>query len=199
MTDDVSTAAFLSLVSGRRGHFLLESGLHGGLWLDLDALFADARRIAPFVGALSAALGKHRPEVICGPLLGGAFLAQLVAIESGLEFAYTEPRAAPTAGALFAARYALPKAYQSRLSGKRVAIVDDVMSAGSSLRATHAALVEAGAQVVAAGALLLLGRVGAAHFAARGVPVEAVAKDAYETWEPASCPQCAAGVAVETV
>jgi orotate phosphoribosyltransferase len=44
---DLST--FLSLVHGRRGHFALESGYHGGLWLDLDPLFAEPRRIAPFV------------------------------------------------------------------------------------------------------------------------------------------------------
>ena len=35
----MAATSVLELVSGRRGHFLLESGLHGGLWLDLDGLF----------------------------------------------------------------------------------------------------------------------------------------------------------------
>ena len=29
----------LELLSVRRGHFVLESGHHGNLWLDLDSLF----------------------------------------------------------------------------------------------------------------------------------------------------------------
>ncbi|MDQ3996992.1 MAG: hypothetical protein M3303_08225 [Gemmatimonadota bacterium] len=45
--------AFVELVAARRGHFRLESGHHGALWLDLDALFAESRRIAPFVAALA--------------------------------------------------------------------------------------------------------------------------------------------------
>ena len=40
-------AALLELVNGRRGYFRLESGHHGGLWLDLDALFAHPRAIEP--------------------------------------------------------------------------------------------------------------------------------------------------------
>lgn len=71
------------------------------------------------------------------------------------------------------------------------------MSAGSALRGTHAALEAHGAVPVVAGALLVLGSAGAAFFAARGVAVEAVARDDYELWAPAECPLCAAGVPLE--
>src|SRR5215211_4576182 len=87
---ETSTAAFLELVAGRQGHFRLESGHHGGLWLDLDSLFCDPRRIAPFVAALAAAIRPYEVEAVCGPLLGGAFLAQLVAQALGAEFSFTE-------------------------------------------------------------------------------------------------------------
>jgi hypothetical protein len=40
-----TAAAFLRIVSARRGHFRLESGYHGSLWVDLDALFAEPRLI----------------------------------------------------------------------------------------------------------------------------------------------------------
>ena len=42
---DISAAAFLELLDGRRGHFRLESGHHRDLWLDLDPLFAEPSRI----------------------------------------------------------------------------------------------------------------------------------------------------------
>ena len=83
-------AELFDLVDGRRGHFLLESGLHSELWLDLDPLFADQRRVAPFVSSLASRLRDYELNVVCGALVGGAFLAQLLAQELEVEFCYTE-------------------------------------------------------------------------------------------------------------
>jgi orotate phosphoribosyltransferase len=189
-------ADLFDLVDGRRGHFLLESGLHSELWLDLDPLFADARRIAPFVTTLSSKLRAHEAEVVCGALVGGAFLAQLLAQELEVEFCYSAKVVVPSEARdlLFQARYELPRGFHTRIKGKRVAIVDDVMSAGSALRATHAELIALGAHVVAAGALFLLGDKGADYFAAESVPVVFTARDDLATWAPADCPLCASGV-----
>jgi orotate phosphoribosyltransferase len=192
-------AAFLALVSGRRGHFELESGHHGGLWLDLDPLFVEPERVAPFVERLAGALASHRPEVICGPLLGGAFLAQLVARELGARFSFTERVMPAEPGGLYRARYRMPAALAPHVRHRRVAIVDDVMSAGSAARGTFAELETLGASTVAVGALLVLGDAGDNWFASRGVSVECCARDAYELWEPAACPRCAEGVPLERV
>src|SRR5690349_4255218 len=130
---DTDATAFLRLVSGRRGHFRMESGYHSGLWLDLDPLFIEPRRIAPFVAALVARLRPYGVDAVCGPILGGAFLAQLVAHALGTEFYFTERVRQEEGSELFQARYRLPSAIAVRVRGKRVAMVDDVMSAGSSL------------------------------------------------------------------
>ena len=195
----VSAEDFLALVSGRRGHFRLESGHHGGLWLDLDPLFAEPRRIGPFVIALAEAVRPHGVDAVCGPLLGGAFLAQLVAHALGVELCFTE-RVMPAEGnGLYRARYLLPAAFRARVRGKRIAMVDDVMSAGSALRGTYAELRAHGAVPVVAGALMVLGSAGADFFAGEGVPVAAVTRDDYTLWLPDDCPHCAAGVALEDV
>ena len=180
-------AEFLQLVSARRGHFLLESGYHGALWLDLDALFAQPRRIEPFVDALAERIRPRTVSAVCGPLLGGAFLAQLVAQKLDVEFCFTEKSMS---------RYVLPPAYRSRVVDQRIAIVDDVMSAGSSLRATFDELRAHGAVPVVAGALLILGTIGADSFASMNIAVEAVARDAYEFFPPDDCPMCAAGMPI---
>jgi orotate phosphoribosyltransferase len=176
----------------------MESGYHSDLWLDLDALFAQPKHIEPFVDALASALRQHHIEVVCGPLLGGALLAQWVAHVLEAEFAFTEKVNGAQAG-LFTAQYKLPPALARRQRGKRVAMVDDVMSAGSSLRATHAALLEAGAVPVVAGALLVLGDAGTQHFAQLGIRVEAPARESFAMWLPETCPLCAAGVPLEDV
>jgi orotate phosphoribosyltransferase len=98
---------------------------------------------------------------------------------------------------LFRARYRLPPSLARRVTGRRVAIVDDVISAGSSARATFAALRDANARVVAVGALLLMGDAAPAWFADFASPVVASARTAFEIWPPESCPLCAANIPVE--
>lgn len=192
-----AAAAFLELVDAREGHFRLESGHHGALWLDLDALFAAPQAISPFVAQLVEQLRPHAPEMIAGPLLGGAFLAQLAAHSLGVEFCYTTPSRPAGEAGLYPVRHQLPTAFSARIRGRRVALVDDVMSAGSALRATYLELKAHGAIPVAAGAVLLLGDVGAGYFARQSLPVESVAREAYTLWQPAECPLCAAGRPLE--
>lgn len=181
----------------RQGHFRLESGYHTDLWLTLDSLFTEPRAIAPLVSALAERLHPHGVSAVCGCLLGGAFLAQALATTLGVRFYYTEPRTSPAADGFFKARYTLPRDLRRRVRGERVAAVDDVISAGSSVRATVNALIDAGASTVVVGALFVLGRVGLDHFASLAMPVESLGRRDFSLWEPTACPLCAAGAPLE--
>ena len=85
------------LLSVRRGHFVLESGHHGNLWLDLDSLFLRPARLPPFARDLAQRLSGHGVEAVVGPLVGGAFVAEMVAAELDLRFAFAERRVEPKA------------------------------------------------------------------------------------------------------
>jgi orotate phosphoribosyltransferase len=117
----------LTLTSPRHGHFRLESGHHSNLWLDLEGLFVRPAPVRPFVTRLARALRPHRVAGVCGPLVGGAFLAQMVATALKAEFFFTE-RVMPGEGdGLYQAQYHLPRAARSQVRDKRLAIVDDAM------------------------------------------------------------------------
>jgi len=193
----VAADRFLELAGLRHGHFRLESGHHSDQWFDLNGLFTDHQRIAPFMTHLSDSLRDVRPDGVCGPLVGGAFLAQRVAAELGVPFFYTERSAAPARDELYTVRYRLPSVAIPRVRHLRLAIVDDVMSAGSALRGTYASLREHDADVVVAGALMVLGDVGATFFRTRNVPVQAVLTRPFNVWAPAECPLCQQGSAIE--
>jgi orotate phosphoribosyltransferase len=181
----------------RNGHFLLESGYHTDVWVSLDLLFVNPSSIAPMVASLTERLRGHQFAAVCGPLLGGAFLAQALATILGTAFYYTEPIATSGETALFAAEYRLPPDLGRAVRGLSVAVVDDVISAGSSVRATVAALSEAGASIAVVGSLLTLGDVGETHFAACGVPLESLARRNFVLWKPEDCPLCQAGLPLE--
>jgi orotate phosphoribosyltransferase len=189
-------SSFLDLARARRGHFQMESGLHSGLWFDLEAAFIDQAALDPFVTQLAQSLRRHDVEAVCGPLTGGAFLAQLVARLLGSDFFFTAP-APGKSGESTAARYRLPPGTGHRLLGKRVALVDDVMSAGSSLRATLTEVETHGAIPVVVGALYVLGTTGTTFFSERGLRVETTGRAAFDSWRPPECPLCAAGVPLE--
>jgi orotate phosphoribosyltransferase len=174
----------------RRGHFLLESGLHTDVWLTLDALFVDPSSIVSMVAALAARLRPYEPSAVCGPFIGGAFLAQALAMNLGTRFFYAERQPDSIDRDLFKANYDLPRAQRQRVRGQRVALVDDVISAGSSVRAVSAALDAAGASTVVVASLLTLGTEGISHFAARGVPFETLDRRAFPLWKPEECPLC---------
>ena len=192
MTDDT-----LKALPVRRGHFLLESGYHTDLWFTLDALFVAPHEIAPQVASLADKLQPYEISAVCGPLLGGAFLAHAVAAHMGVRFYFSEHAPLKTGGGLFAAEYRLRPELRRMVRNERIAIVDDVISAGSSVRATASELDAAGASTVVVGALVLLGTRATAYFSDRGVPLVAVAEEEFNLWAPSECSLCRTGARLE--
>jgi len=190
---------FLSLVPVREGHFRLESGHHGRLWLDLETLFVDPVRVGPLVDALALKLRAHDVSAVCGPLVGGAFLAQALAAALRAEFWFAERVMPPEGHGLYRAEYHLPRSLRGGVGGKRVAIVDDAISAGSAVRGTYAELRARGAHPVVVATLLALGSVGLSFFSDEHVPVIPMAQLPYELWPPGECPLCALAMPLEDV
>lgn len=189
----------LELLDGRSGHFRLESGHHGELWLDLDAFLLRPALLSPYVGVLARRLAETvDPDGVCGPLLGGALIASAVATRLDCELYVAEP-APPSEppDELFRARYAVPHPVRARLAGRRVAVVDDVVNAASATRATVADLRAGGATVVAIGAMLVLGDRASEYAEREGVPLVHVESLPNRIWEPEACPLCASGEALE--
>ena len=154
----------------RTGHFLLESGYHTDTWLTLDELFGNPPRSNRSSTGWPSDCVRTARASSAGPLTGGAFLALAVAAKLAVRFGYTEPAAAASTEALFAAHYRLPRALEPSVSGQAVAVVDDVISAGSSVRASIASLDAAGASTVAVGALMVLGERALSHSKTRVYP-----------------------------
>jgi orotate phosphoribosyltransferase len=183
----------LDLLPIRRGHFRFESGYHGEIWLDLDRLFVNPRRIAPLARELAGRLSGHDVEAVVGPLVGGAFLAQMIAAELEAEFAYAEPQPAAADWRLYSVAYRLPNTLAPQLKGKRVAIVDDAINAGSALRGTFHALAGVGAKPAVAGALIVLSDTARPFLSANGLVLEGLVTLATSLWAPEVCPLCARG------
>ena len=176
----------------RMGHFLLESGHHARVWLDLEMSCLRPDRMRSSAAKLAAFLAPFAVDAICGPLVEGAFVALMVASELGVEFTYTE-RVATARTGLYPFDYRLPAVLQKLVRGKRIAIVNDVINAGSAVRGTLDALKSCGAEVVAIAALAVLGPFAKRLAADNGIALHALLDTEFEIWTPAECPRCADG------
>lgn len=192
-------AELIKLLAGRRGHFRMESGYHSDAWFEFDRLFAQPEKLRPFVAALAQRLALHRPQAICGPMTGGARLAQAIAAELGAGYLFTERNENPEATGLFPVRYELPKAQWALAHRRSIAIVDDAISAGSAVRGTLATLEKHGARPVALGALFVFGDKATRLAAEKNLPLESIAQLDFNIWAPNDCPLCRENVALERV
>jgi orotate phosphoribosyltransferase len=187
----------LSFVHGLEGHFRLESGHHGDVWFELETLCLHSPKIRLFAARLAAKLVQHRVEVVCGPLVEGAFIALLVSLDLACRFVYAERFANTLPKGLYPVEYRLPKALHPAVKGKRVAIVNDVISAGSAVRGAFSDLQAIGANIVAIGALLALGDSFAGFASEHHVALELLNQMPHNLWTPSECPLCAAGQPLE--
>ena len=183
-------ATLLAAVAAERGHFRYESGHHGDLWLDLDTLLVDAGRMRGWARALAERAEACRPDLVCGPLTGGAFLAQMLALELSRSFVFAE-RLVAADGKV---SYRLPSPLRRVVEGSRVLLVDDAVNAGSALGATASALLAAGATLAGFACLLTLGDAAERLAAGHGVPLLPLARLERGLWPPADCPLCRASV-----
>jgi orotate phosphoribosyltransferase len=184
----------LALLRARTGHFALESGHHGELWLELEALFLHPQRVAPLAEALAARIAGHRVAAICAPLIEGAFVGILVARALRLPFVYAAPVVPQETAGLFPVKYRLPAPLRSEVAGRRVAVINDVTNAGSAVRGTLDDLLACSAEAVVIGTLLTLGAAAAQLAAARGLALETLATRPNRIWTPPDCPLCQGGV-----
>ena len=177
----------------RRGHFELESGHHGDLWLDLESLCLRPSAVRVFAVELAERLRPHDVEIVCGPLVEGAFVGLLIAEELDAEFVCADREPDFNASTLFPVSYRIPEVLRN-LGNRRVAIVNDVINAGSAVRGALKDLETCGAEVVAIGALLTLGSRPAKLAQEASVALETLDAEPNSVWVPAKCPLCASGV-----
>lgn len=187
-------SVLLDAVAATRGHFRYESGHHGDLWLDLNVLFLNARRTHDLAVALAQQAATCRPDLVCGPLTGGAFIAQIVAAELGADFVFAERLVSETG----TVRYHIPESLRAALPGRRVLLVDDAVNAGSALLSTLAELQTYRAALAGFASLLTLGEAASQIGGQHAVPFFTLASLERAMWTPDACPLCRSGTPLTT-
>lgn len=163
------------------GHFKLSSGRHSDTYVQCARILEHPRVAASLAQALATRCAEG-VDVVVSPALGGVLIGYLVAYEIGCRFLFTER----VDGAMTLRRS------QSIVPGERVLVVEDVITTGGSAAEVIAIVKQAGGVVTGVASLIdRAQRLPSFH-------VEALLKVAATSWDPADCPLCARGEALNT-
>ncbi|NNE10249.1 MAG: orotate phosphoribosyltransferase [Gemmatimonadetes bacterium] len=197
MSDSSNAAARVkALLPSRKGHFRLESGHHGALWLDLEKLCYDVAPVRELAFELAKRVESHDIDAVCGPLVEGAYVALFVAEALGVPFLYSTREEGRNENGLYTFQYRVPGALHGAAGGKRIAIVNDVINAGSAVLGTLEHLEALRATVPVMASLAVLGERAGAFCEERGVLLETLVTIPNEIYRACDCPLCAEGIPV---
>jgi orotate phosphoribosyltransferase len=183
MEQNEALSLFRTAGAYREGHFRLSSGLHSTGYMQSALVLQNPRDAEALGAALASRIAEFRPDVVLSPALGGIVIGHEVARALGVRALFAE-RSDPPA-------LALRRGFGLTL-GERVLVVEDVLTTGRSSRETMEVALAAGAQVVAAAAIVDRSG-GMIDF---GVPYRTLITLSLPAYDPSECPLCRLGVPV---
>jgi orotate phosphoribosyltransferase len=197
-TDDAERVEQLFSRAGayREGHFKLKSGRHGDRYVEKFQVLQWPEAVSELCAMIAERTRRLRVDVVVGPTTGGVILAYETARQLGVRGIFAELESTPDGQArrVFRRGFAIER-------GERVLLVDDVVTTGASLREMVPPIEDADGELVAT--VVLVDRTGGLSVVesagGRRYPAEALWSLELPTYEPgaASCPGCAAGIALE--
>jgi orotate phosphoribosyltransferase len=169
------------------GHFRLTSGLHSSGYLQCALVLQHPREAEACGEGIASLVRMLDVEAVLSPALGGIVIGHEVARALGVRALFAERQDG---------RLTLRRGF-SLGPGERVLVVEDVVTTGGSTRETLDVARAAGATVVGAASIIdrMAGgsAAGSVTADALGVPYTALATISLPTYDPESCPLCAAG------
>lgn len=192
-------------------HIVYTSGKHGPSYVNKDAMYPHTTATSRLCRELATRFADDGVEVVVAPAIGAVILSQHTAFHltstSTIEVlgVYAEKETVPIADPEGLGRkcyaetgaFALYRGYDKFVIGKRVLIVEDVLTTGGSVRKVVDVVRKAGGTVVGVGALCNRG--GITEHDIGDVPkLVSLMNVRLEAWDEADCVLCLQKVPMNT-
>jgi orotate phosphoribosyltransferase len=179
-------------------HFVYSSGRHSSVYINKDALYLYPKTISSLCRLMAQPYDAGQIDVVVGPVLGGIVLSQWVAHHlnaarsSGETLAIYAEKGADGADKSFF----FGRGYDKHIPGKRILVVEDVLTTGGSARQVIELARQHGGNVIGLSALCNRGNVQPSDVG--DVPIHTLVTINLDTYAEAECPFCQQHVPVNT-
>ncbi|MDD3183125.1 MAG: phosphoribosyltransferase family protein [Alphaproteobacteria bacterium] len=176
-------------------HIVATSGKHLDAYLNKDAIYPHTRAVSKVCKAIAELFAHDNIEAVVGPSLGGIILSQWTAYhlseitENEVLGIYTEKTADKD--------QILTRGYDALVNGKRVLVVEDILTTGGSLAKVVRTIKAAGGEVIAACAMVNRDPDKIDEHVI-GAPLKTLASLRLPAWDEADCPMCKNNVPINT-
>lgn len=166
----------------KKGHFKLTSGKHSNQYINKDAIYSNPilfnKVIMKMVRCLDPYINTF--DVITGPAIAGAVLAAPISVQLFNKiFVYPEK---------INEEMIFRRGYDKILKDKRVWLVEDIITTGSSVEKTIRTIKDCGGKVVGISAIWNRG-----FYGVDGIPLLSLINELILSYWPDECPYCREG------
>ncbi|MEX0918621.1 MAG: phosphoribosyltransferase family protein [Candidatus Paceibacterota bacterium] len=177
-------------------HIVYTSGKHGSAYLNKDALYPHTVETSRLCRVLADRFAADCPQVVISPAIGGVILSQWVAHHlsriNGRQIfgVYAEKSEDGDT-------FVIKRGYDKFIVGKKVLVVEDVLTTGGSAKKVVEATRAIGGHVVGLGVLCNRGGITPSEVA--DVPkLDALISITLDAWAEDDCPLCKRQVPINT-
>ena len=176
-------------------HIVYTSGKHGSAYVNKDAVYPHIWAISALCEEIAQRSVDYDAEAVIAPAVGGVILSTRVA-ESLEELGYVDHVLGVYADK-DGDNFVIKRGYDKLIKGKRVLVVEDVLTTGGSVKKVIEAVRACGGEVVGVGVLCNRGGIKTENI---GNPPElfALVNVQMDAWDAEDCPLCKAGVPINT-
>ncbi len=179
-------------------HVVYTSGRHGATYVNKDAIYLHPTVTTQLCRTIARQYDATKIDVVAGPTTGGVILAQWTAwhMTAARDEGETLAVFAEEEGEGDANRRIFRRGYDASVQGKRVVVVEDILTTGGSARKVVEAVRALGGTVV--GLSAICNRGGVTSEQVGGVPLTALVNLDLTSYAAEDCPLCRAGVRINT-
>ncbi len=176
-------------------HFVYVSGKHAPMYVNKDYVYIHTEYVSRIAEIIAEKYKDVEVDVVAGPSIGGIILSQWTAHHlsklKGKEIlsVYTEKQ--PDKNQIFT------RGYGAFVKGKKVLVVEDIVTTGGSVKKVIDSVLAEGGKVVAACAMV---NKDPLHInpESMGVPFGYLTVLGMDVWDEKDCPLCRSGVPINS-
>lgn len=195
MMEERSVLAILSRLNAviTNSHVVYTSGMHGSEYVNKDAIYPYPFVTSELCKVLADRFTNQRIEIVIAPAVGGVILSQWTAFHLSLS---TRDNILGVYADKEGDDFVIKRGYDKLIKGKRVLIVEDVLTTGGSVQKVVRAVRSHGGEIIGVGALCNRGSVTAEQLE---VPIlRSLVNITMKMWEENECPFCRDDVPINT-